>query len=212
MKSLFNLNLPIELEPSANFDAKPETQWSGAVVFLFVREHILLIKRSETMPSHRGQIAFVGGHKIEGETPWETARREFSEETSFDPGSLRFIGFLDVVRTSSRSRICPVVCSLDMDPQEFVKNIKSNGEWDEAMMVPFSGLLSRDSWTFARSVLPDSEHLIKFYPIMRGSYISNSGDNGKDHLLWGASAKMIWNFFKFYGEGAKSELQNNTKS
>lgn len=204
MKSLFDLNLPKEIKISAKEAAKPEVQWTGAVVFLFVRDHVLLIKRSETMPSHRGQIAFVGGHKIEGETPWETAKREFWEETSMDPELLSFAGFLDVVRTSSMSKICPVVCSLDAEPASFIKAIKSNGEWSEALLVPFECLLQKEHWTVARSVLSDSEYLIKFYPIMRNTYLAHSGSSNKDHLLWGATAKMIWNFFKFYGDCAKS--------
>ena len=203
MKSLFDLNLPRELITSAKDGATPESSWTGAVVFLFVREHVLFIKRSETMPSHRGQIAFVGGHRQSGENPWETAQREFNEETGMDPSLLRLAGFLDVVKTSTMSKIVPNVCYLDMDPAEFVAKIRSNGEWSEAMMVPFESLLDKDCWTFARSVLRDSEYLIKFYPIMRNSYLAHSGDNGKDHLLWGASAKMIWNFFKFYGDDAK---------
>ena len=195
MKSLLSLNLPKELIPSAKLGELPESSWSGSVVFLFVRDHILLIKRSETMPSHSGQIAFVGGHKLEGETPWQTAKREFEEETGMLGSQLRFVGLLSMVQTATRSLISPNLCFLDMDPEYFIKNIKSNGEWSDAMLLPFNSLLEKSRWRCAKSVRQKRENLILFYPIMRKSYISHTGDNGKDHLLWGATAKMIWDFF-----------------
>ncbi|MEX1099918.1 MAG: NUDIX domain-containing protein, partial [Bacteriovoracaceae bacterium] len=166
-----------------------------------VRDHILLIKRSESMPSHSGQIAFVGGHKLAQETPWATAKREFEEETGLSSEKLMFIGLLDMVKTASQSLISPNLCYFDMDPQLFIKSVKSNGEWSEAILLPFESLQNLKLWTSAKSLRRGSENLILFYPIMRGCYISYSGDNEKDHLLWGATAKMIWNFFNFYTIG-----------
>tara|TARA_B100001971_G_C18266522_1_gene593267 strand:- start:2763 stop:3386 length:624 start_codon:yes stop_codon:yes gene_type:complete len=198
MKSLFNLNLPKDLIPSAKLDERPDKDWAGAVVFLFVGEYLLLIKRSESMPSHSGQIAFIGGHKLEGESPRQTAVREFEEETGLEARNLKVIGILDTVKTASSSLIYPCLCHIDMEPADFIKTIKSNGEWDEAMLVPFRDLLKYEKWTFAKSIRPDEQNPIFFYPIMRNTYISRTGEEGKDHLLWGATAKMIWNFFKFY--------------
>ena len=205
MTSLFSLNLPKDLIPSAKSKDIPVKDWAGAVVFLFVRDFLLLIKRSEDMPSHRGQIAFVGGHKALGETPIQTAMREFEEETGFDSSVLELIGVLEPVRTASKSSIIPCVYYVDSDPELFIKSIKSNGEWSEAMLVPFKDLWDYERWTFAKSLRGDDKNLILFYPIMRNSYISTSGEAGKDHLLWGATAKMIWNFFKFHDLNVKSE-------
>lgn len=203
MKPLSNIKFPIRDISSANELTSPDDTWTGAVVFLFVEEHVLFIKRSESMPTHKGQIAFVGGHRNEGEGIFDTAAREFWEETGLGSSQLRFHGCLDEVKTSSKSVIVPVVCSINMKPEDFIQKIKSNGEWSEALLLPFSLLQDSSRWTFANSILRDSEGLIKFYPIMRETYISHSGDCGKDHLLWGATAKMIWNLFKFYGEDAK---------
>lgn len=203
MKSLSSLNLPKNLEISADGENKLESLWTGAVVFLFVQDNLLLIKRSETMPSHRGQMAFVGGHKQGDENPWETAQREFNEETGLSQDLLNFEGVLDLVQTSTRSRIFPVVCSLDMEPSDFISKIESNGEWDEAILYPFKNLLRFKRWSFAKGVMEKHERLIKFYPIMRNNYISSSGDVDRNHLLWGATAKMIWNFFNYYHEDVK---------
>ena len=42
--------------------------WQGVVLLILFQHRILLIKRSEEVPSHKGQLAFMGGHKIESET------------------------------------------------------------------------------------------------------------------------------------------------
>jgi 8-oxo-dGTP pyrophosphatase MutT (NUDIX family) len=49
-----------------------DSEWKGAVLFLFNEEFVFLIKRAEGMPTHGGQIAFVGGHKKSHE--WEIGR------------------------------------------------------------------------------------------------------------------------------------------
>ncbi|MCO4753988.1 MAG: CoA pyrophosphatase [Bacteriovoracaceae bacterium] len=205
MKSLFSLNLPKDLIPSAKSKDIPVKDWAGAVVFLFVRGNLLLIKRSEDMPSHSGQIAFVGGHKNSNETPTQTAAREFEEETGLSSSILDFVGILEPVKTASRSLIIPCVYQVDMDPEAFIKRLKSNGEWSEAILVPFKDIIQYDRWTFAKSIRIGEKNLIMFYPIMRNSYISSTGSAVKDHLLWGATAKMIWNFFKFYDLNVKSD-------
>lgn len=67
------------------------------MLFLCNEEHVFFIKRSEKMPTHGGQIAFVGGHKKTGETnPWEVAQREYEEETSQHRSTIEFLGYLPV--------------------------------------------------------------------------------------------------------------------
>lgn len=205
MKPLLSLNLPKSFTSSAKSEVLPAIEWTGAVVFLFVKDYVLFIKRSETMPSHRGQIAFVGGHRQGEETPEETARREFEEETGL-PGELIIVrGYLDIVKTSTRSKICPVVCEIDYRPEEFIKHIKSNGEWSDALLFPFKELKRSERWSFAKSILGAGERTISFFPLMKGSYLSHLDASQKDHILWGATAKMIWNFFKYYDERATSD-------
>jgi 8-oxo-dGTP pyrophosphatase MutT (NUDIX family) len=56
-------------------------EWKGAVLFLCNEEHVFFIKRSEGMPTHGGQIAFIGGHKKNSEfDPWHVIQREFEED------------------------------------------------------------------------------------------------------------------------------------
>ncbi len=45
----------------------------------------ILTKRTDTLPSHRGQIAFPGGGRELKEDRWVAARREAHEEIGLDP-------------------------------------------------------------------------------------------------------------------------------
>ncbi len=149
------------------------------------------------MPTHGGQIAFIGGHRLESETdPWIVARREFKEETSLDPVSISFLGHLPVVMTARFQPIAPVMAKLLMTTQEFMRDVKSNGEWDDILAYPWNELTKEENWEFAwrnsHSQLP-----VLFHPIRRKTYISK-GSDFHTHLLWGATASMVWDFLRLY--------------
>ena len=197
----------IESLKKLNLSQKPEEcKWSGAVNFLFVRDHILLIKRSEQMPTHAGQIAFAGGHKNDSEMdPIETALRELTEETAIDSSTVNTIGILDPVKTSTQSVIIPVVSHIDVDPCELITKLVSNGEWDEALLVPIEYFEDEARWSYALSVNATGEYKINFCAIQKGYFLSTSSDPDTEmHLLWGATAQMMWNFFKVRLENAKN--------
>jgi 8-oxo-dGTP pyrophosphatase MutT (NUDIX family) len=172
-------------------------EWKGAVLFLCNEEHVFLIKRSEHMPTHAGQIAFVGGHKQPHElSPWDVAQREFEEETSVMRNYLVYLGHLPVVHTSHRQEIVPVVAKLLLSSNSFLKQVKSNGEWDQMLAYPWSELIKEDKWNFAWRHGTD-QSAVMFHSIKSGSYLSHQ-ENQRPHLLWGATALMIWNFLRLY--------------
>src|SRR5690606_6898607 len=85
-------------------------EWKGAVLFLCNEDHVFLIKRAEDMPTHGGQIAFVGGHKTANETdPWQVAQREFEEETNHSRNCIEYLGCLPIVLTAKMQPIVPVM-------------------------------------------------------------------------------------------------------
>src|SRR4029077_15738453 len=55
----------------------------------------VLTKRTDTLPSHRGQIAFPGGRRETGEDAWGAALREASEEVGIEPAKVLRLGVLD---------------------------------------------------------------------------------------------------------------------
>lgn len=150
------------------------------------------------MPTHAGQIGFIGGHKSASDkSPIDTALREFEEETDVSKSLIEIIGVMQKTATSTQSTILPVIGYIDEEPSEFIGKLKSNGEWDEAILVPYSYIREVNRWTYGRAVRENSEYKINFCTIHEGDFLSNrvSGDS-QSHVLWGATAQMVWNFFK----------------
>jgi 8-oxo-dGTP pyrophosphatase MutT (NUDIX family) len=70
---------------------------------------VLLTRRSEDLPSHRGQIAFPGGALETGEDAWAAALRESHEEIGLDPKKVLPLGMLDEVATPTGFTMQPCV-------------------------------------------------------------------------------------------------------
>src|SRR5262245_31637170 len=70
---------------------------------------VLLTRRAEDLPYHRGQIAFPGGALETGEDPWSAALRESEEEIGLDPKKVLPLGTLDEVATPTGFSMLPVV-------------------------------------------------------------------------------------------------------
>ncbi len=167
------------------------------MLFLCNEEHVFLIKRAEAMPTHGGQIAFVGGHKKDSEIdPWVVAQREFEEETSHQRNCIEYLGCLPVAMTARMQPIIPVVAKLLMPTEQFLEEVKSNGEWDDILAYPWDELIKEENWEYAWRHGYTSG-AVMFHPIKSGTYLPLV-HNQKPHLLWGATGQMIWNFLKLY--------------
>ena len=70
---------------------------------------VLLTRRAEDLPYHRGQIAFPGGSLEPGEDPWAAALRESEEEIGLDPKKVLALGLLDELATPTGFSMQPVV-------------------------------------------------------------------------------------------------------
>ncbi len=142
-------------------------------------------------------MAFVGGHKRVDETnPWNVAQREFEEETGLGREDVEFLGFLPIVMTARLRPIIPVMGRLLISTEEFFKRVKSNGEWDDVIAYPWTELFKEDSWEVAwRNGF--SRTPVLFHPIRRNTFIPLKNDL-QAHLLWGATASMVWDFLRLY--------------
>jgi 8-oxo-dGTP pyrophosphatase MutT (NUDIX family) len=69
----------------------------------------LLIKRTDTLPTHRSQIAFPGGALDLGEDPWRAALREAQEEVGIEREKVLRLGQLDEVESPVGFRVVPCV-------------------------------------------------------------------------------------------------------
>ena len=172
-------------------------EWKGAVLFLFNHEHVFFIKRSEAMPTHSGQIAFIGGLKKDSElNPWMVIDREFEEESGFKSQVLNFLGYLPVVRTARLWPIIPVMAELLISTDQFIREIKTNGEWDECLAYSWRELKVETNWEYSWRC-GSEKFPILFHPIRKGTYIPKN-HHFQTHLLWGATAYIVWDFLHLY--------------
>jgi 8-oxo-dGTP pyrophosphatase MutT (NUDIX family) len=77
---------------------------------------VLLTRRSDTLASHTGQIAFPGGRLDPGETAVEAALREAFEEVALDPGVVEVLGVGDAYETVTGFLVTPVIGWLTEPP------------------------------------------------------------------------------------------------
>lgn len=139
------------------------------------RPHVLLTRRSETLHSHKGQIAFPGGRIETGETSFAAAIRETREEIGLDASNAHRLGELSVHRTvSSRSHIVPHVVELAEMPTRY----SLNDEVDRVFTVALADLVRPDTFSQEHWVFADREVIVPIF------YLD-------DETIWGATARML---------------------
>ena len=189
--------LPQNIIELSNISDKeiPVEKWSGAVVFLLVENKLVLIKRSDLMPTHKGQIGLIGGHKNDDEVdPIETAKREFTEESNISADKITISGLILPVYTTKGKMIIPVLAHYVGSEEEFLRDVKSNGEWDDIVLAPMEFLENLYSWSWA-SMIGEKDYPIYFAPLLKSKCTYLRSDSDGSYLLWGATAKMVSNFF-----------------
>ncbi|HYD28263.1 CoA pyrophosphatase [Brevundimonas sp.] len=70
---------------------------------------VLMTRRSDSLASHTGQIAFPGGRLDPGETAGQAALREAWEEVALDPSAVEVLGVGDGYETVTGFMVTPVV-------------------------------------------------------------------------------------------------------
>ncbi|MBI4537304.1 MAG: CoA pyrophosphatase [candidate division NC10 bacterium] len=141
--------------------------------------HLLLCRRTESVPTHKGQISFPGGgRQPEDADMVATALREAYEEVGLHPADVTVLGLLDEnVTVNSRHVVRPVVGAmphpypLALDPFEIV----------EAISLPLLPLLNgapfrEETWERGGRLVP-----VLFY--------EHAG-----HIVWGLTARILQDF------------------
>ena len=108
---------------------------------------VLMTRRSDSLASHTGQIAFPGGRLDPGETAVEAALREAFEEVALDPALVEVLGVGDAYETGTGFLVTPVVGWLSAPPA----TTPSPDEVAEVFEVPWEYLMdpanhNRDSY------------------------------------------------------------------
>jgi 8-oxo-dGTP pyrophosphatase MutT (NUDIX family) len=136
---------------------------------------VLLTRRTATLSSHRGEIAFPGGRGDPGETPAQTAIREAFEEVGLDPALPVVCGELDRMTTLiTLSEIVPVVARLPGRPV-----LQANpGEVDKILLVPLAELVSEGVWWEEHWHFAGADRAMAFFELA-------------DETVWGATARIL---------------------
>ncbi|MFL6198977.1 MAG: NUDIX hydrolase [Thermoanaerobaculia bacterium] len=136
----------------------------------------VLTKRTDDLPSHRGQIAFPGGGRELKEDPWAAALRETEEEIGLDPKRVLPLGQLDEGETPAGFRVIPCVGAIPF-PYEARPNA---GEIAEVFSLPLT------AFTNPRMV---EERPVKINGVERLLLVYHIGNR----QIWGLTARILQN-------------------
>lgn len=169
-----------DLNPDMLHELAPMPPLRGAAVLVPIVARpaltMILTQRTESLPSHPGQIAFPGGKIEPGETPLEAALREAHEEIGIERGYVEPLGYLDTYRTRTGFRIVPVVAlvqpdvPLRLDPAEVA----------DAFEVPLGFLMDQANHQLHARVFAGRERHFYAMPY-------------QGRFIWGATAGILRN-------------------
>jgi 8-oxo-dGTP pyrophosphatase MutT (NUDIX family) len=136
----------------------------------------VLTKRTDDLPTHRGQIAFPGGGRELKEDPWAAALRETEEEIGLDPKRVLPLGMLDEEETPAGFRVIPCVGAIPF-PYETRLNA---GEIAEVFSLPLT------AFSNPRMV---EERPVKINGVERLVLVYHIGNR----QIWGLTARILQN-------------------
>ncbi len=139
--------------------------------------HIVFIKRTETVKTHKGQISFPGGAMDRGDkTLRDTALRECQEEIGVRAEDVEVLGELDdEITTTSNYIVTPFVALIPW-PYRFTRE---KAEVAEILSVPVAALL-------------DKTCLKKDIETLDGGIVVDSYNyHYKGRVIWGATARIL---------------------
>ncbi|KAF1046079.1 CoA pyrophosphatase [Xylophilus sp.] len=147
---------------------------------------VLLTERTAHLSNHSGQVAFPGGRADPTDaSPAATALREAHEEVGLEARFAEVIGALPTYRTGTAFVITPVVALVRPD---FV--LAPNAyEVADVFEVPL---------VFLADPANHRRHVYEGPDAVRREWFSMPWNDGaKEHFIWGATAGMLRNLYRF---------------
>jgi 8-oxo-dGTP pyrophosphatase MutT (NUDIX family) len=149
------------------------------------RPTILLTERTTHLSTHSGQVAFPGGKQDETDIDAaDTALREATEEIGLDRAQAEVIGSMPTYTTGTMFTITPVVALV---PPDYGITLNPY-EVADAFEVPLDFLMDPAN---------HRRHAFDIGGVRREWFSMPYDDNGKERFIWGATAAMLRNFYRF---------------
>jgi 8-oxo-dGTP pyrophosphatase MutT (NUDIX family) len=142
-------------------------------------DYIVLTKRADHLPTHKGQIAFPGGRVDAGDADiFETALRESQEEIGIEREWVTILGRLDEFTAGYGLIVTPVV---GLIPARYEFRIDPT-ETTAVASVPIRSLMKPANFAFDDRLSPGGHPNYHFYV------------NGWD--VWGVTARIVAQFLE----------------
>lgn len=160
---------------------------ASVLVPIVMRERpmVLLTERTTHLSTHSGQVAFPGGRRDDTDTDEaHTALREAHEEIGLAADLVEVVGQLPTYTTGSQFIITPVIGLVD--PRH---RLTLNAyEVADAFEVPLE---------FLMNPAHHRRHAIEFGGVRREWISMPYRDGENERFVWGATAAMLRNFYRF---------------
>jgi 8-oxo-dGTP pyrophosphatase MutT (NUDIX family) len=149
------------------------------------RPTVLLTERTTHLSTHSGQVAFPGGKRDATDADEaHTALREAQEEIGLDPSQVEVVGLMPTYTTGTRFIITPVVALVAPGHE-----IRLNAfEVADAFEVPLE---------FLMNPAHHHRHHIDAEGVRREWFSMPYMDGANERFIWGATAGMLRNFYRF---------------
>lgn len=139
------------------------------------RVTVVLARRTERVPHHKGQVCFPGGSQDPGDADlFATALREAEEELGIPEGSVELLGAIGPVPTVTGFFIQPYVVRIPGNAEFSLDDF----EMEEVLEVPLSVFSDFDAYRCAETTFLGEAYDVYFF------------DYGP-HTIWGATAKIL---------------------
>lgn len=176
---------PEVLAESRFSDRKPVPASVLIAIVQRARPTVLLTQRTAHLSTHSGQIAFPGGKQdASDEDLSATALREAHEEVGLQAEFVQILGTLPIYATGTGFTITPVV-ALVRDGFTLVRNA---GEVDDVFEVPLEFLMNPAN---------HRRHVFEWQGMRREWLSMPYQDGHAERFIWGATAGMLRNFYRF---------------
>lgn len=176
----------VRREPVADAARRPA---AAAVLVGIVQRTVptvLLTERTTNLSTHSGQVAFPGGRADPGDADAAaTALREAWEEVGLEPDRVEVLGTLPVYSTVTSFTVTPVVALVQPGPLR-----PSPHEVADVFEVPLA---------FLADPAHHRRHAVEMGGQRREWFSMPWTDpaTGKEHFVWGATAGMLRNLYRF---------------